>query len=288
MPTVEVALEDARRRLAAAGVESPLHDAEALLARVLGTTRGQLRRDADLDGVAARHFAAVVDRRAAREPLQHIVGRAAFRHLDLVVGPGVFIPRPETELVAGLAIAELRRQQQEGDPAPVAVDLCTGSGAIALALAGEVPGCVVVAVESSPEAHRYALRNAAGQPVDVRLGDIREAVDDLAGHASVVTANPPYVAETERDLVAPEVRLFDPEQALWAGADGLDVVRVVEQVAARLLRPGGLVVCEHSDRQEESAPEVFAATGRWTDVSDHRDLTDRPRYVSARRGGLAP
>ncbi len=287
-PTIGVALEDARRRLTVAGVESPLHDAEVLLARVLGTTRRQLRRDADLDDVAARHFAAVVDRRAGREPLQYIVGRAAFRHLDLAVGPGVFVPRPESELVAGTAINELRRLQQQGEPAPVAVDLCTGSGAIALALATEVPGCAVVAVEAAADAHRYALHNATGQRVDVRLGDIRTAVDDLAGRVAVVTANPPYVAESERDLVAPEVRLFDPQDALWAGVDGLDVVRVVEQVAGRLLRAGGLVVCEHSDRQDETAPEVFRATGRWTEVTDHTDLTDRPRFVSARRGGLAP
>lgn len=281
--TVGAALDGARQRLTQSGVESARHDAEALLAWVLGTARGRLRHDAVLDEEEARRFRAAVERRAGREPLQHILGRAPFRHLDLLVGPGVFVPRPESELVAGLAIDELRRVQRGGDPSPLAVDLCTGSGAIALALATEVPGARVVAVEASAKAHGYAVRNAGGRPVDVRLGDIATAVDDLAGQAAVVTANPPYVAETEADLVAPEVRLFDPPGALWAGADGLDVVRVVERVAARLLLSGGLVVCEHSDRQGDSAPAVFSGTGCWSEVADHTDLTGRARYVSARR-----
>lgn len=264
----------AAARLAEAGVPSPRFDAEELAALSLGVERRDLWRH---DEVGER-FAAYVARRAAREPLQHITGRAHFRHLTLEVGPGVFIPRPETEVVAEAAIAAAR-----ADGTPVVVDLCTGSGAIALAVAAEVAGAVVHAVEADPAAHAWAARNCAGSPVDLRLGDMGEAFPDLDGTVDVVVSNPPYipVGALVRD---PEVAAHDPSPALWSGDDGLDAVRVVEQVAARLLRPGGRAVVEHADLQGESAPAVFAATGRWTDVRDHRDLAGRDRYLTATRG----
>jgi release factor glutamine methyltransferase len=222
-------------------------------------------------------FEAYVGRRAAREPLQHITGRAAFRHLTLAVGPGVFVPRPETEVVAGAAIEAALRSAS-----PVVVDLCTGSGAIALAVAWEVPGARVHAVEADTGAHSWAARNCAGAAVDLRLGDMAAAFPDLDGTVDVVVSNPPYIPEGAR-VRDPEVAAHDPAAALWSGLDGLDAVRVVEEVAARLLRPGGTVVVEHADLQGETAPAVFATTGRWTDVRDHRDLAGRDRFLTAAR-----
>lgn len=263
----------AAARLAAAGVPSPRFDAEELAAFSLGVDRRELwRHDEPGEG-----FAAYVDRRVAREPLQHITGRAYFRHLTLAVGPGVFVPRPETEVVAGAAVEAARAV-----PGAVVVDLGTGSGAIALSVAGEVAGAVVHAVEADPAAHAWAARNCAGTAVDLRCGDMADACRDLDGSVDVVVSNPPYipVGAQVRD---PEVAEHDPARALWSGEDGLDAVRVVEEVAARLLREGGTVVVEHADLQGESAPSVFSGTGRWSGVRDHRDLAGRDRYLTATR-----
>jgi len=272
----------AERRLAAAGVESPRHDAVALLAWALGVDRSALATTpigADAEAV----YDSAVTRRSDRVPLQHITRSAGFRYLDLEVGPGVFVPRPETEVMAGAAVDELRRLVAAGNPSPVAVDLCSGSGAVAVALASEVPGCQVTAVEVSAAAHAYAVRNAAGHDVDVRLGDIADAVDDLAGRVDVVVANPPYIPLDAYESVAREAREFDPALALWSGPDGLDAIREVATVSARLLVDGGLVLCEHADVQGDSAPAVFAAGGVWSEVRDHPDLAGRPRFVTARR-----
>ncbi len=277
-------VDEATRQLADAGVESPRHDAEALLASVLGTTRRDLHRcTTSLDGARLDRAHALVDRRARREPLQHLTRTTGFRYLELEVGPGVFVPRPETELLAGAAIDELSRLAAAGFDEPVAIDLCTGSGAVAAAIATEVPHSRVTAVEVSPQAHAYAVRNASSRGVDVRLGDMALAADDLAGLVHVVTANPPYIPLEAFESVAAEARDFDPPEALWSGADGLDAIRVVEQVACRLLTDGGLVLCEHADVQHESAPAVFAASPCWSAVRDHEDLAGRPRFVTARR-----
>ena len=225
----------------------------------------------------AATYDALVARRAAREPLQHLTGRAHFRHVELVVGPGVFVPRPETELLAGWAIEQAGLLDE-----PVVVDLGTGSGAIAKALADEVPGARVHAVEMDGRAHHYSTLNLAGTGVDLRLGDLATAFDDLAGTVDVVVSNPPYIPLEAWESVAVEVRDHDPALALWSGEDGLDAIRVVESRAALLLEPGGVVGVEHADVQGESAPGVFAATGRWADVRDHRDLAGRPRFVTAR------
>jgi release factor glutamine methyltransferase len=270
---LRAAVRDAAERLAEAGVPSPVHDAEELAAHSLGVDRRDLWRQE----AVGPDFAAYVRRRVAREPLQHITGRAYFRHLTLAVGPGVFVPRPETEVVVEAAMAAVAGLQ-----APVVVDLGTGSAAIALSLAGEVPGARVHAVEADPAAHAWAARNAAGSGVDLRLGDMADAFPDLDGSVDLVVSNPPYipVGAAVRD---PGVATHDPQLALWSGEDGLDAVRVVERVAARLLRPGGAAVVEHADLQGEAAPAVFASTGRWTDVSDHRDLAGRDRYLTAKR-----
>ncbi|HEX2892713.1 MAG TPA: peptide chain release factor N(5)-glutamine methyltransferase [Marmoricola sp.] len=282
MTTARELAREAAARLREAGVDSPDHDAAELLAFVLGTTRPGLTLVEEVEVEQQARFDALVERRTRREPLQHLTGSAAFRYAELAVGPGVFVPRPETELLAGWAVGRAEELRSAGERAPVVVDLCTGSGAIALSVATEVVGAEVHAVELDTQAVQWAARNLAGHGVDLREGDMAEAFPDLDGTVDVVVCNPPYIPLTAYDGVAPEARDHDPDLALWSGQDGLDAIRVLERVAARLLRPGGWVGCEHADLQGESAPRVFAATGRWSDVRDHRDLAGRPRYLTAR------
>ncbi len=260
-----------------AGVESPEHDAAELLAHVLGTDHARLALVGDVGDAERAAYDDLVRRRAAREPLQHLTGTAWFRHVSVGVGPGVFTPRPETELLAGWAIEAARSLD-----APVVVDLCSGSGVIAKSIADEVPAAEVHAVEADPPAHAWALRNLAGTGVDLRLGDFATAFDDLLGRVDVVVCNPPYVPLEAWESVAPEVRDHDPHLALFSGADGLDAIRVLAVRAADLLRPGGVVGVEHADVQGESVPAIFSATGRWTEVRDHEDLTGRARFSTAR------
>ncbi|CAA9358233.1 MAG: Peptide chain release factor N(5)-glutamine methyltransferase [uncultured Nocardioidaceae bacterium] len=288
-PDVAVAdlLRDATRRLAAAGVPSPAPDAAALLAHVLGSRRGLLLSHPPVTALQAEAYADLVDRRAQRVPLQHLTGSAGFRHVLLAVGPGVFVPRPETEVLAGWAVDRARELVAAGRR-PVVVDLCTGSGAIALSVATEVEGARVLAVELDEDAHRWAGQNLVGSAVELRLGDMADAFPDLDGTVDVVVSNPPYIPLEAFESVTPEVRDHDPALALWSGQDGLDALRVVERTAARLLRPGGVVGAEHAEAQAVTAPAVFAGTQRWQEVRDHRDLAGRPRYVSARRAGARP
>ncbi|MFF7242347.1 peptide chain release factor N(5)-glutamine methyltransferase [Embleya sp. NPDC008237] len=267
-------------RLADAGVPSPRFDAEELAAFVHGVKRGALHTVADGD-FDARFWEAIA-RREAREPLQHITGRAFFRYLELQVGPGVFVPRPETEVVVGWAIDALRAMDVAE---PLVVDLCTGSGAIALAVAQEVPRSVVHAVELDPDAYRYAARNASGSRVVLHRGDALAALPELDGTVDLVISNPPYVPLDERDEMAPEARDHDPELALFSGPDGLDFIRILSKTAYRLLRPGGLVVVEHADTQGGAVPWIFNEEAGWVDAADHRDLTNRPRFTTARKEG---
>ncbi len=218
-------LRSAAERLREAGVASPEHDAAELLAHVLGTTRGQLALVDDVATSAIEQYDALVTRRAAREPLQHLTGTACFRHVELAVGPGVFVPRPETELLAGWAI---ETAPQDG----VVVDLCTGSGAIAKSLADERPDLEVHAVELDEPAYAWAERNLVGTGVDVRQGDFATAFDDLLGSVDVITCNPPYIPLEAWESVAPEARDHDPHLALFSGDDGLDAIRVLERRAA--------------------------------------------------------
>ncbi|MDP3969778.1 MAG: peptide chain release factor N(5)-glutamine methyltransferase [Nocardioides sp.] len=270
------------QRLAEAGVESADHDAAALLAHVLGVPRARLVLAPAPSASEVARFEELLDRRARRIPLQHLTGTTGFRHVELAVGPGVFVPRPETELLAGTAVDAAREVAARTGRRPVVVDLCTGSGAVALAVHDEVPEARVHAVELDPAAYSWAERNLRGTPVDLRLGDMADAFPDLDGDVDVVTCNPPYIPLDAWESVAVEARDHDPALALWSGQDGLDALRVLERVAARLLRPGGLVAAEHADVQGESAPAVFAAAGSWSDVRDHRDLAGRPRCTTAR------
>lgn len=274
-------LSRAEGRLREAGVASPEYDARELLAHVLGTTRPGLAVVSDVAEADAEAFEALVARRAGREPLQHLTGVVAFRYAQLAVGPGVFVPRPETEVLAGWGIDQAREVVATGRT-PVVVDLCTGSGAMALSLAQEVPQAQVHAVELDEHAHRWAAKNLRGSGVDLRQQDMAEAFDDLDGTVDVVVCNPPYIPLQAYESVEVEVRDHDPDLALWSGEDGLDAMRVVERVAARLLRPGGVLGAEHAEVQAESAPAVFAGTGRWSEVRDHRDLAGRSRFVTAR------
>lgn len=268
----------ATQRLADAGVPSPRNDAEELAAFVHGVKRGQLHtvKDSDFD---ARYWE-VVARREAREPLQHITGRAFFRYLELQVGPGVFVPRPETESVVGWAIDAVRAMDVAE---PRIVDLCTGSGAIALAMAQEVPRSSVHAVELSEEALEWARKNTEGSRVDLRHGDALTAFPDLDGQVDLVITNPPYIPLTEWEYVAPEARDHDPDMALFSGQDGLDLIRGLERTAHRLLRPGGVVVVEHADTQGGQVPWIFTEERGWADAADHPDLNNRPRFATARK-----
>jgi release factor glutamine methyltransferase len=272
-------VRDAARVLAEAGVASPRHDAEELAAYVLGLSRSKLVLLDRLPADATDRYASLVQERAARVPLQHLTGVAGFRRLELAVGPGVFVPRPETEVLVQWALDSLA-----GVEDPLVADLCSGSGAVALAIADELPGARVHAVELEDHALAWAFRNVqlTGLPVTLHQGDVADSsvLASLAGTVDLVTANPPYIpvgAGVER-----EVAEHDPPAALWGGEDGLVTVRMVERAAHRLLRPGGLVGVEHADLQGESVPAVFARAD-WAEVEDHPDLVGRPRFTTARR-----
>lgn len=285
MTALDAALADAARRLAEAGVPSPQADAELLAGHVLELGRGEVAAralaGAELPEAAAIAFWRLVGRRAAREPLQHLTGVAHFRSLSLRVGPGAFVPRPETEVVAQFAIDALAAVAA---PEPIAVDLGTGSGAIAIALATEVAHARVYAVELSADAFVWAKQNAMAARADnltLVHGDLADALPELDGTVDVVVSNPPYIptGAIPRD---PEVRLHDPELALYGGEDGLDVVRALEATARRLLRPGGVLVIEHGELQGPEIARLLADAG-WRAVATHPDLVGRPRATTALR-----
>ncbi|MDG4804992.1 peptide chain release factor N(5)-glutamine methyltransferase [Micromonospora sp. WMMD980] len=281
---VSVVVARTARALASAGVESPRAEAEQLAAYVLQVPRGRLALADGFTPAQRDRLDTLADRRVAREPLQHLIGAAGFRHLELSVGPGVFVPRPETELLAGWGIDAARRLA-----APLVVDLCSGSGAIALAVAQEVPAARVVAVERSPAALGWLRRNVAARadagdrPVEVVVADVTdpELLADLVGRVDVLLCNPPYVPRSTP--VPPEVAGHDPDEAVFGGADGLDVIRPVVARAATLLRPGGVIGVEHDDTHATAAPAVFSADGRYERVEEHRDLAGRPRWATASR-----
>ncbi|MBO0804834.1 MAG: peptide chain release factor N(5)-glutamine methyltransferase [Nocardiopsaceae bacterium] len=299
----EIAL--ATVRLAEAGVESPRADAELIAAHAHNVKRGELHTvpDSEFDAV----FWADVARRANREPLQHITGRAYFRYLELDVGPGVFVPRPETEVLTGWAVDRLREMDVAD---PVAVDLGTGSGAIALSIAQEVPRATVHAVEGDPLALSWAERNitrhvdsyTAGR-VLLHAGDFVSGavpggtgpdgggpaglagLESLAGTIDLVVSNPPYIPVGS--VVAPEAAEYDPPAALWSGSDGLDAIRAIERVARWLLRPDGRLAVEHSDLQGAAVYWVFGEEAGWRDTRNHKDLAGRDRFVTSTWPGIA-
>ncbi|MPV48909.1 peptide chain release factor N(5)-glutamine methyltransferase [Pseudactinotalea sp. HY160] len=270
--------------LADAGIASPRPDAETLAAHVLGVDRLNLILPPPLPPGFAGAYAELVDRRRRREPLQHLTGRVTFRYLDLLVRPGVFVPRPETEVVAQVAIDAAR-----GVARPLVVDLCTGAGGLALAVATEVPASRVWAIDRSREAVRLTTTNAArvGASPSVVVGDVRDPtlLGELTGRVDVVVSNPPYIPP-DAVPVDPEVRDHDPELALYGGGpDGLAVPGAVIAAAARLLRPGGLLVMEHADVQGPRTRRLAAAGGAFTGVHTRPDLTGRDRMLVVTRAG---
>jgi release factor glutamine methyltransferase len=283
--TVGTLVSDLADRFGLAGIESALADAELVVGHVTGWTRGEVATKAfmgaelEADVVARIELLAV--RREAREPLQHITGEAPFRHLVLEVGPGVLVPRPETELVAEWAIEALR---QVPTATPRAVDLGTGTGALALALASEVPNAEVYAIELFPLAAAWAERNIArygdGRVTLVR-GDAATALPELDGTVDVVVANPPYIPDADKPVDA-EVLGYDPESALFGGPDGFRDIRVFIARAARLLRAGGTLVVEHADGQG-AAVRAIAAEAGFGMTTTHTDLLHRERALTAVR-----
>ncbi len=281
--TLRQALREAERVLAAAGVESPRVDAELLAAHALGVPRGRLVAAPPVAPAVLEEYRRLVARRAAREPLQHVLGTAVLGPVTVAVGPGVFVPRPETELLLewGLAlVADV--------VSPLVVDLCTGSGALALAVAASRPDAAVHAVEADPDALSWARRNVAGQaaagrtPVVLHAADVRRAdlLSALSGRVDLLLCNPPYVPDGTP--VPPEVDR-DPPAAVFGGPDGLDVVRAVIARAVALLHPGGGLAIEHDDTHGAAVPALLRTCPALTDVEGHRDLAGRPRFATARR-----
>ena len=287
--SLRVQVMAAVKTLTAAGVASPQFDAEELAAHLLGTSRTRLGLHPLVEAGWIHEYEQVIAQRAARIPLQHLTGEAVLGRTVLQVGPGVFIPRPETEVLLEWALAAIKDV-----PNPVVVDLCAGSGAIALAIAQARPDAVVHAVERASGALAWARRNAeqhidaGGTPIGLRGGDITDErlLADLDGTVDLVTANPPYVPSGT--VVDPEVADHDPAEAVFAGPDGLDVIRPLISIAAGLLRPGGFLAIEHDDSHGESVPALLSARRVLADVQDHLDLTGRPRFVTARRVTLPP
>jgi release factor glutamine methyltransferase len=272
------AIREAVGVLSAGGVASPRVDAELLAAHVLGVPRSRLAQARPLTAPERERLRALVVARADRVPLQHLTGLAPFRHLELSVGPGVFVPRPETELLVDWGLAAVG-----GLSAPVVVDLCAGTGAIALAVAQECPHATVYAVEREPAALEWLRRNASGTRVSIVDGDATAAttLSTLDGAVDLVLSNPPYVPSGAP--VDPEVRDHDPATAVFGGPDGLDVIRPLVTRVAALLRSGGWFGVEHDEGQASSVPTLMKRDGRYGDIADHADLGGRPRFATARR-----
>jgi release factor glutamine methyltransferase len=281
---LSAAIELASKKFEQAGIESFHADAEILLGFVLDLSRGELQVKAItgelLNEAEEIKFLELVAKRAERFPLQHLTGVAYFRQLELKVGPGVFVPRFETETVTQLAVDALKAVPSDN---PIAVDLATGSGAIAISLAVEVPNAQVFAVELSEDALVYTKQNFAKYAPTATLvqGDLADAFPELNGQVDVLVSNPPYIPD-DMIPIYPEVHLHDPSMALYGGADGLDLVRKVESSAKRLLRKGGALVIEHADMQGDAIRELILNLG-WRQCSTHKDLSGRDRATTAIR-----
>lgn len=276
------ALNRAAERIQQAGFPSAFTDARILLAHILGVNPGLVLMKRDLSAEQTAQFGAAVSRRLYGEPVQHITGCAPFRYTEVTVGPGVFIPRPETELLVDHALRFLAgRPPRER----VVVELCAGSGAIIRSLCDEIAGVEGHAVEISSDAVAYLRRNVADRDVRVYHQDMAEALPRVDGRVDLVVVNPPYVPERVKEDLPRDVR-NDPEMALFAGDDGLDAIPVVVDAARRLLKPGGLVICEHDESHAEQVAEIFASSA-FEGVKTHEDLTHRPRFVTALRTDVA-
>jgi release factor glutamine methyltransferase len=279
MTRLRQVIDAAAVALAEAGVGSPRTDAELLAAHAAATDRGRLAF-ADTGPEFCERYEKLVARRAKRVPLQHLTGTAAFGPVTVHVGPGVFIPRPETESLLEWAVGQPLSRR------PVIVDLCTGSGALAVALSKNWPDARVIAVDDSEDALAYARCNTAGTPVELIEADVTRAglLAELEGRVDLVVANPPYIPDGA--ALEPEVAEYDPPHALFAGPDGMAVIDRIVELAARLLRDGGRCAIEHDDTTSARTVEAFTRTARFVDVTARHDLTGRPRFVTARRESM--
>ena len=264
--------------LAEAGVGSPRTDAELLAAHAAGTDRGRLAL-AETGPDFLDRYDRLVAQRAKRVPVQHLIGTAAFGPVTVHVGPGVFIPRPETESMLEWALAQPVSQR------PVVVDLCTGSGALALALSKHWPDARIVAVDDSEDALDYARRNVAGTPVELVRADVTAPglLTELEDGVDLVVANPPYIPDGV--TLEPEVAEHDPPHALFGGPDGMTVLNAVVALAGRWLSSGGRCAVEHDDTTSATTVDAFTGSGRFDDITPRWDLTGRPRFVTATRNG---
>jgi release factor glutamine methyltransferase len=274
MTKLRQVIDAAEAALAEAGVGSPRTDAELLAAHAAGTDRGRLALVEAGPGFVNR-YDDLVAQRVKRVPLQHLTGTAAFGSVNVEVGPGVFIPRPETEAMLEWAVA------QRLSATPVVVDLCTGSGALALALSRNWPGARVIAVDDSEQALAYARRNLTGTGAELILADVTEPdlLPELDGCVDLIVANPPYIPEGAE--LEPEVAEHDPPHALFGGVDGMTVIDAIERLAGRWLRNGGHCAVEHDDTTSGRTVEAFTRAGRFGDIAARRDLTGRLRFVTA-------
>lgn len=274
------AIESATTLLADAGIDSARYEAEELAAHLTGTERGRLPLIDSPDDTFFDRYHAAIAARTRRVPLQHITGTAAFGPLRLLVGPGVFIPRPETEAILEWATA------QRLPEAPVIVDLCTGSGALAIALAQHWPEARLLGIDDSDAALEYARKNSAGTKVELLHADVTKPglLTDLDGQVDLVVANPPYVPDGAP--VEPEVSHYDPSHAVFGGTDGMAVINAIVRLAGRWLRPGGFFAVEHDDTTSSLTCELISGTELFDDVVARTDLTGRPRFVTARRSDL--
>ncbi|MFZ1161747.1 peptide chain release factor N(5)-glutamine methyltransferase [Mycobacterium sp.] len=275
------AIDSATTLLADAGIDSARYDAEELAAHLAGTERGRLSLIDSPDDMFFDHYHAAIAARSRRVPLQHLTGTAAFGSLTLSVGPGVFIPRPETESILEWAAAQTLPAK------PVVVDICTGSGALALALAQHWPDARVIGLDDSDAALDYAHRNAKGTTVEFVRADVADPVIliELDGQVDLVVANPPYVPDgAELD---PEVVDHDPPHAVFGGPDGMAVIPAVVRLAERLLRPRGLFAVEHDDTTSSQTCEILGDTAFFDEIMARKDLTGRPRFVTARKKVVA-
>ncbi|MUM22182.1 peptide chain release factor N(5)-glutamine methyltransferase [Mycobacterium sp. CBMA271] len=275
MMQVRQLIDEAVESLTRAGVSSPQVDAEELAAHLLGTPRMQLRF-AEIGPGFSERYRELVARRAQRVPLQHLTGNAAFGPIEVAVGPGVFIPRPETESLYAWAAGELA-------PHATVVELCAGSAALAIALSRHEPTARVIAVELDERALTYSRRNAAETLVEVIQADATAPalLTELDGTVDLIVANPPYIPEGVE--LEPEVAQHDPSIALFAGVDGLSVIAPIVTAAGRLLAVGGVIGVEHDDTNGDGTRGLFTASGLFDDVTQRYDLVGRPRFVTARR-----